>query len=56
MSYKNHCDRLKKVFEAVGVAPYKITHAGRIFAARLADEAGVDEQVKGIPFGMGVKE
>lgn len=47
LSYRGHADRVKQMLEAAGVSKDKVTHAPRVFAARLADEAGLDDQVRG---------
>ena len=45
MSYTNHLTRTRALFILLCIAAYKATHCPRIFAARLADEFGLDEKV-----------
>jgi hypothetical protein len=47
LTYNGHAARVIQLLKAAGVSKDKVTHAPRVFAARLADEAGLDDQVRG---------
>jgi hypothetical protein len=47
LGYLGHWKRVKDMFGSVGIESTKVTHAMRVFAARLADEAGLSEEVSG---------
>ena len=49
MSYTNHGERTKLMYALVGIAVAKVTHGPRIFAARLAEEAGLSDNVSRRP-------
>lgn len=44
-TYANHNKRVQELFAAAGVKISKVTHAMRIFSARLADEMGLSDEV-----------
>jgi hypothetical protein len=46
MGYMAHNVRVKGMLAAVGVDTTKVTHAPRVFAARMMDESGLDEEVR----------
>ncbi len=48
MGYMAQYVRIKGMFEAVGVQITKVTHAPRVFGARMADEAGLSEEVRSV--------
>lgn len=53
MTYDNHNKIARSIFAAAGVAPHKVTHAFRVYAAQAMYEMGVPLEVSCISFDVG---
>lgn len=48
MSYQNHLKRVNELYDKLNIAIIKKTHAPRVFAARIADAAGLPDEVSAV--------